>query len=421
MGRKRGALPFVALWATIILVAATAEGIAVPARGTTTGPGPVSGGDSSLGHVEMSIPVGGSPMGIAYDPENGYVYVVNSGSNNVTVINGLTDALVASIPVGPAPWDVAYYGANQNVYVTEELNVSVAEISSRSNSVLATLPVGLAPIGIAADPIDGSLAVACAGSGNVTVVYGSTGLTVASISVNSPLNLAFDAVNDEIFVTSSVADVSGQNYVTVISGSSDDAVGYIPVGLPTNGIAYDPANGLVYATETLVSPVQGAPSFVAVMNATNETVVGDVTVGPTPQGVAFDPENDEIFVADPPSSLTVIDGSTNQVLGTLPMGLIPYDIAVDPVDGQLFVTNIESDNVTVVQGGTAPPSVGAPGGGGSGSSLPSWEVYAATGSGVLLAAVAVSVFVIFRRRRTEARAPPAAPEPEFVRREPPEW
>ena len=54
-----------------------------------------------------SIPVGGAPTDAAFDPQNGYVYVANSYSNNVSVIRGTT--VIASVAVGESPqfvtWD----------------------------------------------------------------------------------------------------------------------------------------------------------------------------------------------------------------------------------------------------------------------------------------------------------------------------
>src|SRR2546428_12221555 len=60
----------------------------------SSGPTPDSGG----GAVVATIPVGDYPRGVAYDPGNGYIYVANTLSNNVSVISGRT--VVATNPVG---------------------------------------------------------------------------------------------------------------------------------------------------------------------------------------------------------------------------------------------------------------------------------------------------------------------------------
>ena len=56
--------------------------------------------------VVTTVPVANGPAGAAYDSGNGYVYVANSYSNNVSVINGTK--VVATVPVGNYPDGVAY-------------------------------------------------------------------------------------------------------------------------------------------------------------------------------------------------------------------------------------------------------------------------------------------------------------------------
>ena len=58
------------------------------------------------------------PNGIAYDPSNGYLYVANFNSNNVTVINGATNTVVVpSITMGSYPRAIAYDPLNGYLYV----------------------------------------------------------------------------------------------------------------------------------------------------------------------------------------------------------------------------------------------------------------------------------------------------------------
>ena len=43
------------------------------------------------------------PLGVAYDPSNGYIYVTNLVSDTVSVINGATNTVIANILVGSEP------------------------------------------------------------------------------------------------------------------------------------------------------------------------------------------------------------------------------------------------------------------------------------------------------------------------------
>ena len=67
--------------------------------------------------VVAKVPVGVVPEGLAYDSGNGYVYVANTGSNNVSVISRTT--VVATITVS-SPVGVAYDGGDEYVYVADD-------------------------------------------------------------------------------------------------------------------------------------------------------------------------------------------------------------------------------------------------------------------------------------------------------------
>ena len=85
--------------------------------------------DSGGGTVVVTVPVGSGPYGVGYNSGNGYVYVANEGSTNVSVINGTT--VVGTVPVGGAPHGVVYDSGNGYVYV--------ANFGSDTVSVFSTI------------------------------------------------------------------------------------------------------------------------------------------------------------------------------------------------------------------------------------------------------------------------------------------
>ncbi|TMA07596.1 MAG: hypothetical protein E6J94_04260, partial [Methanobacteriota archaeon] len=107
--------------------------------------------DAWGGSVVGTLPVGNQPYGVGYDSGNGYVYVANYNSNNVSVINGTT--VVASVAVGTLPVGVAYDSGNGYVYVANYNSNTVSVISG--TIVVTTIPVGSLPIGVAYDDGNG--------------------------------------------------------------------------------------------------------------------------------------------------------------------------------------------------------------------------------------------------------------------------
>jgi len=84
--------------------------------------------------VTTTIAAGREPIAIAANPVSNKIYVINFGSNSVTVIDGATNTT-------------------------------------------ATVSAGTAPLAIAVNPVSNKTYVANSGSSNVTVIDGATNLT----------------------------------------------------------------------------------------------------------------------------------------------------------------------------------------------------------------------------------------------------
>ena len=125
------------------------------------------------------------PECIAYNPSNGYIYVANSYSDTVSVIDSATNKVIAKIPVGSlsVPIGVAYNPSNGYIYVTDWGSNTVSVIDSATNKVIAKIPVGYGPRGVAYDPSNGYIYVANSDSGTVSII--STGVSTNSSSISS--------------------------------------------------------------------------------------------------------------------------------------------------------------------------------------------------------------------------------------------
>ncbi len=91
---------------------------------SSTGPGNVTWTlclmNNTLLTGNVGCPNGTNPNDAAYDSGNGNVYVANEGSNNLNVISGNTNTVIAMVSVGVSPWWVAYDSGNGNMYVANE-------------------------------------------------------------------------------------------------------------------------------------------------------------------------------------------------------------------------------------------------------------------------------------------------------------
>ena len=76
-----------------------------------------------------------------YNPVNNYLYVANTGSGTVSVINGTTNNVVKNISTGAGPIGITYNEYNGNIYVTNSINGTVSVIDGLLNTVIDTIDV----------------------------------------------------------------------------------------------------------------------------------------------------------------------------------------------------------------------------------------------------------------------------------------
>ena len=74
--------------------------------------------------------LGSHPGDAAVTPNGNFVYVTNSGSNSVSVINTASNSLTATIPVGSYPVGVAITPNGKYIYVANEGSNSVSVINA---------------------------------------------------------------------------------------------------------------------------------------------------------------------------------------------------------------------------------------------------------------------------------------------------
>jgi YVTN family beta-propeller protein len=146
-----------------------------------------------------------SPAGIAYNSDNGNLYVTNRGSDTLSVINGTTNALVDEISVNAiAPSGIVYNAANNYIYVTNMGSNTVSVINGTTNAIVTNIPVGLGPNGIAYNQNNGDVYVANSVNGTISIVGGLENIVTGIIPLginNNPNDISYNVSNDRLFVT----------------------------------------------------------------------------------------------------------------------------------------------------------------------------------------------------------------------------
>ena len=274
--------------------------------------------------------------GMTFDSSNGYVYVANSFSGKVLVINGSDNTVIDNIAAGLDPQGIEFDPSNGNVYVANIAANNISVISGSSENVVANIPVGRAPVGVAFDASNGYLYVGNSNSSNVSVINGKTNAVIDSVSMSSePQGITYDSSNQNIYVVTS-------DSVSVINGANNTVIANIPVGGEPLGLAYDPSNGFVYVGDSYSDNV-------SVINGKTNAVISNIAVGSHPEDVMFDPSNEYLYVVNVMSNnVSVINGANNTVIANIPVGGEPLGLAYDPSNGFVYIDNSGSGTVSII-------------------------------------------------------------------------
>ena len=276
-----------------------------------------------------------------------FAYITNGLSDSVSVIDTVTNKVVATVPVGSGPFGVAVNPSGTRVYVGNLTLNRISVIDTGTNTVSATVAVGGSPLGVAVNPSGTRVYVTTLFSNNVSVIDTVTNTVVATIPVGiTPGGIAVNPSGTRAYVAIGGTANNPGSTVQVIDTASNAVIANVAVGVGPGAVAVNPAGTRVYVTIA-------DPGGVAVIDAATNTFVRNIAAGGNPASVAVNPSGTRIYVTNGDiDNLAVIDTATNAVIATVAMGTSPVGVAVNPAGTRVYVANFDSDNVSVVDTAT---------------------------------------------------------------------
>jgi len=203
--------------------------------------------------VVDSIDVGFEPTGVAITPDGKRAYVANGGvrtlgGGTVSVIDTATNTVVGNpIRVGDSPAFIAITPDGKKVYVNNANSNNVSVIDAISQSVKTTIPVGDFPIAIAITPDGRRIYVGDFALHNGSIAVIDTAIDTVVTRVTLPPNSVIEGVavtpdGTRVYATNN-GGVPGMplEQVFAIDTASNTVVGApITVGTMPEGIAITP-------------------------------------------------------------------------------------------------------------------------------------------------------------------------------------
>ncbi|MDY6933988.1 MAG: YncE family protein [Spirochaetota bacterium] len=267
--------------------------------------------------VVGTIGVDKAPMGIVASPSGDLIYVANSGSNTISVIDTSHHRVIDTVPLnfGLSPREIAISPNGARLYVSNFHSNNVSIVDTVSKSIVGQLSVGNAPLGIAANTSGNRLYVANSVSNNLSVIDTYYNEVVDTIGVGSnPTDLMID--QNKLFVANAGSSNIFQISVTSLRIEKETIASYgshkLVMGLMGN----------IYISNMKSNDISIIPS------STN-IIIQNIAVGDQPQKMIVDQKRRKLYVANGGSdTVSVIDLVISKLVVSIPVGKRPYGLAL---------------------------------------------------------------------------------------------
>ena len=290
--------------------------------------------DMGPGEEVARIPTGSTPLSVLMTPDERYLFVANTGGsegtseNRVTVIETATHRVAASIEVDTAPLDLALSANGQLVYVTnsQSKSISVIEVASLTVRNRIRVPVARGPYGVAIHPNGSRLYVTDIDGNQVLVVDTARRATVGRIDViEEPRSLVISADGKRLYVSGGDFGDDGGGGIAVVDTESESVVTTILIDAGIFRLALSPDGSRLYGTDR-------SNAQLIVVDVAQNRVVNSVKVlpeGEETRDLFVSRDGSQIYVTNQESNdLVIFDAESLQILRTLSFENRPRGIAV---------------------------------------------------------------------------------------------
>ncbi len=258
-----------------------------------------------------------------------FAYVPNCASNNVSVLDLSSNAVIATIAVGTCPEHVVFTPTGENAYVTNLGSNTVSVIDTGDYNVVKTVAVGTNPFSLDVAPDGTKVYVANAGSKDVSIIDTATDNVVGTFtnaSLLGPMGVRFNPGGSEVWVGCG----GGNNCIKRFSYPSNADIGTIPgiIGAP-NGLEFLPDGSFAFANNGC-----GCCGNLQKISTATSSVVSTFSWNGDGNGLAIAPGGGTLYAGTTGhcggggNQIKRFDPSSFSVTGSLPLLGPPVGIAV---------------------------------------------------------------------------------------------
>ncbi|MCK4738897.1 MAG: hypothetical protein KAT46_03015 [Deltaproteobacteria bacterium] len=269
------------------------------------------------------------------------LFVSNSGSNYISIIDMTYERVIGAISVGERPMGMALNSTKDTLFVVNSKSRSLSVIDLNMFEVQRTveLMAGIEPLDItfvseSENSLDGKLYINNRHSNDVTVLGSSTQRLIRIIPVgDKPSHIASNSVRKEVYVTN-----EGTNTLSIINTIDDTLTHSVQVDTKPVGIV---------TGEDKLFILSEFAGLISTLPLSDRKVTDRVPVfDPPSRGVTA--YGERLFIASSPEGKVIFLNENGVELRTLKVGKEPVGLAVDEFRNRLYVTNYGENYVSLL-------------------------------------------------------------------------
>ena len=292
--------------------------------------------DLATNAILRNITVDGTPHNIKLSEDQLTLYILTSDRDSGTIfmLNTTSNELMNEIPTEVSVQDIAIF--NGTMYASD-VNGGKVLVMNLNGTLIDEIDVGSRPQYMEVRP-DGQVLYVTRLGGPISVVELEQKIVIKEIdSGDMPHRLSFTNGGEVLFVVNAESDT-----LSVIDSDKHEVIKTIPVGDSPGYVALNPAETLAYVTNM-------NSNTVSIVDA--DKVVNEIPVGNGPYGIAFSADGGDLaYVSNTKGNdVSVINTTSSNVTATISAGGIgPHQMVVIKPDVEIVRTEDNNNNSSVI-------------------------------------------------------------------------
>jgi YVTN family beta-propeller protein len=279
----------------------------------------------------------GSEGGLSSDPFAGVMYVQNSNSSSISVIDLATNSILLNITLDEMLQNIKLSEDQLTLYImtTDGDSGSIFMFNTTSNELIKEIPTEVSVQDIA--NYNGTLYVSDLIGGKV-LVMNTNGTLIDEIDVGArPQFMEVRPDGKVLYVTRS------GGHISIVDLEQNAMIKEIDSGSMPHRLSFTNDGSKLFV-------VNAESDTLSVIDSHRHEIMKNIPVGDNPEYVALSPDETLAYVTNMDSdTISLVDTQTFEVVDEIPVGNGPYGIAFSADGGDLsYVSNMKGNDVSII-------------------------------------------------------------------------